>query len=492
MADVKEQYFGTFTLKNDTYPGVVSLAGSGSSLELFSERLLSANQTDMIAIQGISKDGKRLTACNCVGPGISGRATYYGPTRYFMSLFPHYVAIGPRHLHVTKKEITHISYTFPDAISLFYDWGSFGQLPSSRASRIPIPVRSRQKRKIQRLHVFYYADRGEIIRIDDPQLSIKANNVVSIPFPTPRGIRIENQVRISLDFVQPQTLDQAIIELYQLHFFFELLTQSKQPVHNVLVRHATAESHEPGIHVYISNADRTSSDTVHPGNVLISGGLHKDEFERVFSNWRRGNSELRRARQRVINGFREGFQYTIDRFVGSANAFDLLPRALWAKRKALPKSAQTKIDALCNDAKSLKPEYRIQVVNNLKRVKELALREKILIRHATLPIYIRRRLPRIENTIDHCVLMRNYFVHGGNIRIPLDLVDEFVPFFTDTLEFIFVVSDLYSCGWNAKRWSNNPSTGRLRSYLTIYNEHEPRLRRVEKQKQIRRPRLVGS
>ncbi|WP_219595689.1 HEPN domain-containing protein, partial [Vibrio parahaemolyticus] len=47
---------------------------------------------------------------------------------------------------------------------------------------------------------------------------------------------------------------------------------------------------------------------------------------------------------------------------------------------------------------------------------------------------------------------RNYFVHGGNKKFDYDLHFDMVNFFIDTLEFIFVVSDLIECGWRIDDW----------------------------------------
>ena len=42
---------------------------------------LAFDAAEMKHIEGISKDGRRVTAIDCVGPGLPGHSSYYGRTR---------------------------------------------------------------------------------------------------------------------------------------------------------------------------------------------------------------------------------------------------------------------------------------------------------------------------------------------------------------------------------------------------------------------------
>jgi hypothetical protein len=63
----------------------------------------------------------------------------------------------------------------------------------------------------------------------------------------------------------------------------------------------------------------------------------------------------------------------------------------------------------------------------------------------------------METIIGYCVQARNYFVHGTRpTKLSPTVIEEYLVFFTQTLEFIFIVAELSECGWTSKsadsRW----------------------------------------
>jgi hypothetical protein len=44
-------------------------------------------------------------------------------------------------------------------------------------------------------------------------------------------------------------------------------------------------------------------------------------------------------------------------------------------------------------------------------------------------------------------------VHGSLDGLEYEKIESFLPFLTDTLEFVFAASDLIDAGWNAQHWS---------------------------------------
>jgi hypothetical protein len=82
---------------------------------------------------------------------------------------------------------------------------------------------------------------------------------------------------------------------------------------------------------------------------------------------------------------------------------------------------------------------------------------------------------------DEAVNCRNHYVHGSKSRHDYDSnFSDLVPFFVDTLEFVFATSDLIEAGWDAKAWSENPTsmTHRFGSYRVNYCEQLTRLRSI--------------
>jgi hypothetical protein len=226
-----------------------------------------------------------------------------------------------------------------------------------------------------------------------------------------------------------------------------------------------------------------SVDELRPTEALINGGLHPAEFEATLKAWLTNDADLRGARRRFLEGFRQGRSYNTERLVGAANAFDLLPDKLFMGRADLAPS----IDAFLRDL-----EYQVimkseeddavlkrkdQLLGSLGRIRASSLQAQIISRYDTLAGGLKDRLPGMEDVIRCCVRVRNYFVHNTRLRLSPEAAYELAPFLTDSLEFVFATSGLQSCGWNVQRWvSESFSTSRLKWYLHNYKENRKRLR----------------
>lgn len=163
--------------------------------------------------------------------------------------------------------------------------------------------------------------------------------------------------------------------------------------------------------------------------------------------------------------------------MGAANAFDLLPDDAVGKPE-LPSAAQETLSRLIEEVRKLESPYREQFLSYINLVKGTNLRQKINARFKGLPADLQRRFPDIEFAIGHAVRARNYFVHGSKGK--LSVVDTYSLMFylTDTLEFIFVASDLCECGWNYARWLEEANRGRLRDYVRSYDSHLSELKKA--------------
>ena len=64
----------------------------------------------------------------------------------------------------------------------------------------------------------------------------------------------------------------------------------------------------------------------------------------------------------------------------------------------------------------------------------------------------------LSTVIQEAVKCRNHYVHGDKSRVYFDDDPDIMIFLTATLEFIFAVSDLIEAGWDAKTWSQVPTS----------------------------------
>ncbi|MYB33380.1 MAG: hypothetical protein F4Y20_12960 [Acidobacteria bacterium] len=61
----------------------------------------------------------------------------------------------------------------------------------------------------------------------------------------------------------------------------------------------------------------------------------------------------------------------------------------------------------------------------------------------------RADLPRLYEVTDHAIDCRNHYVHGKASKLNYEDAGVFI-FLTDTLEFVYGVSQLIECDWNSE------------------------------------------
>lgn len=488
--EIDKPHIVHFKIHNAEYPGLLTLAGANSKLEIHSAELLTLSDRQMRNIRGVFSDAARVTALDCVGASISGKSWSHGEERYSLSLLPNYVVTGPRYLDADKEEINALSFGLSSANQIFYDTGTFGSLHKQKA--LPLSFKREILKRVKRapkhrrrtgsIDFYYHWDRGPIIKVACGAYTVSAVNSVSGVFPSPSGIRLDNKVRIHAEFADAVNFQSALNSLYELKSFFELIAESRQNIEDIWLVHKEADREFP-LSLYLSNEPTETIKNPHPADVLIPGGSHPVELEAVLREWLKSHGAYRNARRRFLEGFRQGREYETDRLVGAANAFDLLPDSCFKNVTELSPAAALFIEDL---KKQIKQKSQVdssvgaikeRLLDFLGRTSGKNLRAKILSRYANLPQSLQKRLPGMEEVIGHCVQARNYFVHGTPPKLSTENIYEFAPFLTDTLEFIFAVSDLQSCGWNIGRWEKEAFThGRLKSYLHGYSHYVKELK----------------
>jgi hypothetical protein len=469
----EDQYLGKFRIENRQLPGLVTLKGAASRLELYSDHPIHVPKERRRTIRGVARTGEKITICDAI-PDSEGSQNYHGAQKHFASLFPHFVAVGSRHLDIDQKVVSEIIFTTSGAESLFNDSGAFGSLVVKNVKRLMPDWAKKDRRKIHFHKVFYYADRGPIISAFANNITFKVFNSVSYSSPSAEGIKLNNEVRIILQFKKFVVLADAIKSAFDFRIFCEILSQTKHVISHIQIRHKIATERGSPLDLFPSYEEAPPEIKIDHRETLISGGTDKKEFEKVLARWMDTQESHYDARMRITEGIRED-SFTIDRLVGAANAFDLLPGNIYQTQK-LPKNVVKALSKFKLEAKMLKSPFREQFLNNLGLMKGLRLRDKIEARFKSLPAGLKLHFPEMEFVIDHCVKSRNYFVHGTKPKLTIPRTREFMFFFTQSLEFIFVTSELVACGWKYERWLNYAPKGRFLWYLKSYEPMLDRLR----------------
>lgn len=204
--------------------------------------------------------------------------------------------------------------------------------------------------------------------------------------------------------------------------------------------------------------------------------MGKDYLSKIFQAWFDRDEEWKDSRNQLCLTYSSN-KYNIDRVVRCANVFDLIPDK---SKVDLPEDI--------NEAKAQARKIFRALPDSLE--KQSILQALGRLGTKTLKYKIDDRIDIIYSNSDfafddlrfvahQAVDCRNYFVHGGNKKFDYELHFDMVNFFIDTLEFIFVVSDLIECGWKFDDWCNPyiPSH-KVGIYLISYPHYLAELRSI--------------
>jgi ApeA N-terminal domain 1 len=485
----QKQHLAHFTVRGTDHAGALNLDGPNTKLDIFSDDVLHLKDEEMACVRGVSKEGISISAIYCVPLVMPGSASYHDKHKHFITLRPNYVVLGPDHLEPAADVIKSISFTFSEANNLFYDWGTFGniiwkhRLSFGQMREILRGVRNRPKhrRRGGDLGLYYRWDRGPILEAECDIGKITIWNATQGKMPSPSGLDVRNRVRVTCDFLTPLNLNETLRVRHQLMVLFELAAQGRQNVDYITLQHKNMPEGSP-LAFHASSEERKKVDALMPTDALVNGGLHEDEFSRVLVTWMNSALERSAARRRFIDGFRRGRSFDTDRLVGAANAFDLLPAADFIKQGALPSEVETLLAGIERQVKeaakssAIVNDYKERLLNNLGLVRGLNLRNKVVQQWSTVPDCIASRLPAMPDAIAHSVRARNFFVHGSTVNMSTEDMFTLAPFFTDTLEFVFGVSELCRCGWDPKRWAKEGySLSHYKWYISNFSEYMKRV-----------------
>jgi hypothetical protein len=483
------QILAHFTVQGTDHAGALNLDGPNTKLDIFSDDFLHLKDEEMTCVRGVSKEGVSISAIYCVPLTMSGSASYHGKHKRYMTLQPNYVVLGGHYLEPEADAITSIAFTFTEANHLFYELGTFGhiigehRLSFGQLREILRGVRRapKHRRRGGRLELYYQWDRGPIIEASCNAGTITVWNATSGRFPSSDGLELRSRARITCSFASSRNLEAALRVVWQIMSLFELATQSCQNVEDVTLEHKDAPEHTQ-LKLHLIHREPEKVQSVMPTDALVNGGLHEDEFMKVLTQWMDTGEQRRAARQRFIEGFRCNHRYRTERLIGAANAFDLLPASDFTKQGSLPADVVGLLTSFESQVKMASKtsgtvnEYRERLLNNLGLVRGLNLRNKVLQRWATVPACIATRLPAMPEAIAHSIRARNFFVHGSPLPMSTESVYELSSFFTDTLEFVFGVSELSECGWDTERWAKEHySLSRYKWYISNFPEYMKRV-----------------
>jgi hypothetical protein len=456
---------GTFAVSCRDLHGELTLAASKTSLYLRDKDFFPTDFPDR-CLKGVLHDLKRVTLLGCLSSG-PGTASYGSERYHFAEVFPHFVVYGNQHIGPQEKKIMAIDFVIDDADTLFYDFDAFGHVLNAAQFIEPI-IDAREKAYKRAIktgpaaQLLYFAGNLEIFAADTVLGRISASHNPSGNFGGPTGVWLKNTISVTIAFQEELAFENAIFRMSTLLRYLGVLVGRPQNILDISLR-LSEDTQAPNIlQVYWSiplrrDPSKERGDP-HPGDILLDAIRDPIQFPSVLVSWLEREESWRDARVRFFNSFAEQRQYDIDRLIGSANMFDILPSSAVPTDVSLTDDFRAAIDSSRKSFKALPVSLeREGVLGALGRAAKSNLKHKIRHRAQFVTSVLGRRFDELTLVTDEAVNCRNHYVHGSDPSFDYERNFNTVAFFIATLEFVFAASDLIEAGWDIKAWSANPT-----------------------------------
>ena len=447
--------------------GNLTLKAAGTALELHSKNFFHVRSDTNRSITGVLYDRTKVSLLDCFTSSSTrhGDASGEGVT-HSASVFPHLVLFGDEHIGSDDKKVLGIHFVVDDATTLFYDLEAFSSVIDARPhieQTIAINDPNASVETGRYPEIFYYMGKQDIFSVVTTLGKVSASHSPTIRLPGPSGFRLDNAIRLNIEFSEALSVSEATTRLVTVLRFMEIVVGRPQNLKEVLLRVDSEAEYPVFLDVYwsmppgrdVSGREREP----HPSSNLIDAVRSTDTFCKILQAWLTRQDDWRDARARFATSFGKQNYYDIDRLVGAANMFDILPDSAVPRVCPLDPSIERARD-YCHEIFSKLPQTgeRDSMLNAFGRLGKSSLKQKI--RHRAKPIVSEasEAFPELDLVVNQAVDCRHYFVHGTKTRISYD--DEFssMGFFVDTLEFVFATSDLIEAGWDISSWVQCGST----------------------------------
>lgn len=457
-----KRHLGTFQISSyQNLVGELKLDGEGTELKVHADQPLQVE--NVTHVKGIAYTGDYITLIDCLSTGHEARYSKDGLHRYQAGIFPHYVAIGSFHLDPEAPYIKAIHFTSTDLQALFYDFDAFSQVTDARPIIDSVLAERRKTRPIEvgeHPRVFYYTGKDCVIEAPSPIGKISVHHRPSYNAGGPAGVFIKNRMVVSIEPSEPAKFSETLQGMYDIGCFLSVAAGRAQGIKHIhLELSQTIDNVPQMLSLFPSFPLKTGKKgkyyKPHPRDIPLDAIRAPEEFRAVLTNWIERHTSWHTARERYLGCLRKGNDYDFDRLVAAANMFDILPEdAVPAKNQLSPELTEAK--RTCRSILKKLPSGvdRDSVLGAFGRMGQPSLPKKVAHRATIVEAQLGTKFPDLAFAAGIAVRLRNYFVHGSLDGLEYYKIEPFIPFLTDTLEFVFTASDLIDAGWNAQYWSS--------------------------------------
>lgn len=475
-----DNYNGIFLTKDREFTGILRISGGESVLKLIGKAFWKKPDGEYIDIHGILIDGQKASLLNCIPTGNS-RYRFDENSQFESSYFPNYVVVGEEYIRSSEPVIRSIRYHFGNINHLLTGYKTFQSLhPSPNEVRQILETNHKKNEKIaedfgwekqafepeisENPHLLYFSGLWEIISFGFDLGTISLKNRTTHNLGSSKGIGISNEVTVDIDFTEPKTLESALFSLRKLHGLLELSLGHRQrydwiELDLIYESKKTTQELPQRARLYWSlcNSRVKDDSIIEHHDVLFSIDQQPEEFSKIAEGWMNSHESMGDPRDRFATAFFSS--YDINRIVGAANMFDLLPDSHVPKKKEVDSQLKEAISQCRSIFKNLPESFaRQSVLDAMGRIGKASLREKIYHQADKVMVATGNIFPNLYLPCQHAVVARNHYVHGSPRSFNYQLHFTEFAFIIDTLEFVFAAADLIDLGWDVKRWIEKGST----------------------------------
>ncbi len=249
-------------------------------------------------------------------------------------------------------------------------------------------------------------------------------NARSVTIPSGNPL-IKNGPFIKLKFNQPISLSEAYRRLSIIRNFIGLIIGSVPRI--TAFSAVSKEGYETPLNFdVLTPTDRLDLIRTRKTSIFMSLLDHisrKEEFISVTKTWlsRNENSHRNDGNTRFLQHFGK-MNYNEDRLIGAVNMFDLLPPS----------------------------EKKYSGGKKINSVAKLIMKKA----EPILETVGKNKLQNLDLVIQFAVDCRNHYVHGKTTEMNYRTGGTII-FLTQSIEFIYGVSELLECGWDIRSWLDN-------------------------------------
>lgn len=414
--------------------GQLCLAHTKSYLHLLSNKALDpVEKISQSVIYGLLDNGDHVTLLDCTFSGTSYHIGLSGEMHKYI-IYPRIILSGNSHYNPDNCRIRQVCFELEDAMRIFHSstrigtiWDRHDLMELISGDRRLLDVSSESFGWVS-----YFIGPVEFLRCDTQLGTISVN--AATRYEANLTLFVGQSVKVKT-VIENEHGGNIYDSIYAMKIFSQLLgiiVGKQQDLSNIeFVIESERTPYDARLNAYFTtpilhpNVSDSGQREVHPDCFLIDPVQKREELSVIVDKWFEKAKARTLARARVLSEW-GSTQYNTDRLVRVANAFDLL------------------------DGKSGGRGLANRIISRSKLIMEF------------LPNNVQNDLIKV---IEMAVECRNYFVHGprrGKQRVGYE---NGVIFYSDTLEFVFLASDLVDCGWDMRSWM----TQRLRGWHPFLN-----------------------